>query len=195
MNEQPEQPQFDITKIKLIIGLGNLGREYIGTRHNVGFEFVETLAGTSRFNEEKKLKALIHVVEDAHGNSLPQGQKIILAKPTTMMNSSGEAVQLIKNFYKLEDEEILVVHDDLDLLIGSYKIQFSKGPKVHNGIISIENRLGSTKFWRLRIGVENRDAITRKNFPGMAYVLGKFKSDEVAILQKMFDDIIKNFLG
>jgi len=181
---QLEQPQFNIQSIKAIFGLGNIGREYIGTRHNVGFEFLEKLAGSTRFLEEKKLKALIYTFEN-------DGKKLLLVKPTTYMNASGETVQLVKQFYKFEDEEILVVHDDLDLLLGNYKIQFGKGPRIHNGITSIENRLGSNKFWRLRLGIENRTIDDRRFLSGASYVLSKFKNDEVLVINNLFNKILQ----
>lgn len=176
---------FDTSKIKLIVGLGNIGREYINTRHNIGFEFVETLAKTSKFNEEKKFKAYLHQVEI-------NGHKIYLAKPTTMMNMSGESVNLISKYYNIEPNEILIAHDDLDLKLGSYKIQFSKGPRIHNGILSIENRLGTTKFWRLRIGVDNRYMATKDLMSGASYVLSTFKPDELNVVSKVIYDIIES---
>jgi|SRR5690606_12498843 len=176
---------FDTSKIKLIVGLGNIGREYINTRHNIGFEFVETLAKTSKFNEEKKFKAYLHQVEI-------NGYKIYLAKPTTMMNMSGESVNLISKYYNIEPNEILIAHDDLDLKLGSYKIQFSKGPRIHNGILSIENRLGTTKFWRLRIGVDNRYMATKDLMSGASYVLSTFKPDELNVVSKVIYDIIES---
>lgn len=178
---------FDLSKIRLIVGLGNIGRVYIGTRHNVGFDLVERLASTSKFVEEKKMKAYIY-----QGSILEN--RIIFAEPNTMMNSSGEAVSLIMNFYKIDPSEILVIHDDLDLSIGKYKLQFGKGPKVHNGINSIENRIGTTKFWRLRVGVDNRDLETRRNMAGADYVLGAFKVDEVKTLNEMYESLFNEII-
>jgi peptidyl-tRNA hydrolase, PTH1 family len=186
LDHSDNEIQFKLSKIKLVAGLGNIGREYIGSRHNIGFEFVETLAGSNRFNEEKKLKALLFPVEINHN-------KIILAKPTTMMNASGETVNLIMNYFKFSPEEILIVHDDLDLSLGNYKIQFDKGPKVHNGILSIENRLGTSKFWRLRIGIDNRTLDEKKFMSGADYVLGRLRNDEIVIIAELVHDIITSF--
>ncbi len=177
--------QFDISKIKLIVGLGNLGREYENTRHNAGFIFLDLLGGRN-FEEEKKLKSQLLKLNI-------NSRKLLLIKPTTFMNSSGEAVVLTKEYYKIKNDEILVVHDDLDLQIGNYKIQFATGPKVHNGLISIENRLGSSKFWRLRVGVENRLGEERKYFAGQDYVLSNFKNEEINQLTDLFEDIIKQW--
>lgn len=183
--ENSEQITFDIKKIKLIVGLGNIGREFEHTRHNVGFIFLELLGGRN-FEEEKKLKSQLLKLNTNSG-------KLILIKPTTFMNSSGEAVVLTKEYYKLRSEEILVVHDDLDLQVGNYKIQFAIGPKVHNGINSIENRLGSNKFWRLRIGVENRLGEERRYITGQDYVLSNFKNDEINQITDLCENIIKQW--
>ena len=158
------QAQFNIEDIRLIVGLGNVGKAYSNTRHNVGFVFVENLADNKRFLEEPKFKALINQADFG-------GSKKIFAEATTMMNLSGETVSLISKFYQIDPKEILVVHDDLDLRLGSYKLQFGKGPKVHNGLLSIENRLGTAKFWRLRVGVDNREVSTRDLMSGSDYVL------------------------
>ncbi len=180
------QKVFDLTKIKLIVGLGNLGNEFIATRHNVGFEFLDALVNGKRFKEDKDLFADFFEYEI-------DGHKILLAKPRTMMNLSGKALIAIKNFYKLNTDEILVVHDDLDIQLGSFKLHFSKGPKIHNGILSIENRLGTPDFWRLRIGVDNRDIVTRNHMTGAAYVLGRFKADERNLIIQTYNNIIQEY--
>ncbi|MEP7103097.1 MAG: aminoacyl-tRNA hydrolase [Candidatus Dojkabacteria bacterium] len=182
MENSSIQEQFDIKKIRLIVGLGNIGRAYVNSRHNVGFDFTEKLAGTRRFLEEPKLKALMYMGDF-------EGEKKTFAEPTTMMNVSGESVSLIMKFYKIKAEEILVIHDDLDLRLGSYKLQFNKGPKIHNGILSIENRIGTSKFWRLRIGVDNREMSIRNEISGADYVLGHFKIDETKMLEDVFFDV------
>lgn len=171
---------FDLNKIRLIVGLGNIGREYDQTRHNVGFSFLDFLAGKLRFTEESKLKSLLLSTEVG-------GIRVLLVKPTTMMNLSGESISLVIKYYGIESSEILVAHDDLDLMIGKYKIQFAKGPKVHNGLTSIENRLGTPDFWRLRIGIENRDMADPT--PGANYVLSRFKQDERDTIYSVFEEI------
>lgn len=174
--------QFNINDIKLIVGLGNIGNEYNQTRHNVGFDFLDFIGGTLKFNNESKLKSLLLSIN-------LNKKKIILCKPTTMMNLSGESVSLVSKYYNIQPEEILVAHDDLDLRIENYKFQFAKGPKIHKGIISIENKLATNNFWRLRIGIDNRDVTNRKQSQGVDYVLDKFKRDELEMLKKMFLDI------
>ncbi len=175
--------KFDITKIKLIVGLGNVGEEYLYSRHNAGFLFLDAIV-QNVFINVKKVKSLM-------SETSSNDHKIIVIKPTTMMNDSGEAVSLVKNFYKFNNEEILVIHDDLDLKLGEYKIQFDKKPKVHNGIESVEKYLGSGDFWRIRIGVDNRDPELRKNISGADYVLGRFSGEELNTLKNVFREIVE----
>src|SRR3989344_3218324 len=106
-----------------------------------------------------------------------EGDGALLVKPQTFMNNSGEAVQKIINFYKIDLQDLYVVHDDLDIRLGEYKIQFGKGPKVHNGVSSIEQALGTKDFWRVRIGIDNKD------------VLGKFLPEEKGIIEGVIDEI------
>lgn len=151
----------------LIVGLGNIGEEYEKTRHNAGFKFVDKLAG-----EEQFLK------------------NFTLVKPQTMMNDSGRAVQKMMNFYKLGIEDVVVVHDDLDIAFGEYKIQKDKGPKVHNGVLSVEQCLGRTDFWRVRIGIDNRQPGVNYG-TGADYVLSNFSKQEVKDLDVLFEEIVK----
>lgn len=164
-------------KYRLIVGLGNPGLEYSRTRHNAGFMFLDEIA-RQEFLEDKKFKAEI----------AKQGSKY-LAKPTTYMNKSGEAVQLIKNFYKLENSEILVVYDDLDIEGGKYKIQ-QKGPHVHNGVNSVYQHIGDG-FNHLRIGIDFRTPEIRKNIKGVDYVLGKFTDQEYNTIEQTFKNILE----
>lgn len=147
----------------LIVGLGNPGKQYQNTRHNVGFMVVEEVArrlATLDWRLEKKFKAEVAVTGD-----------MILVKPQTFMNCSGEAVRAVMNFYKLSAERVIVVHDDLDISQGSVKAGMEKGPKVHNGLTSIEQQLGTNHFWRVRVGIETRTPEERSMWPGEKYVL------------------------
>lgn len=195
------QHEFNPQNIKLIVGLGNVGKNYVRTRHNAGFLFLDSLT-SNEFREEPKFKALIsevrgqrlEVKEQTSEKSIPTSGfqlpiSVLLAKPVTMMNLSGDSVQLISNFYKIKPEEILVAHDDLDIQFGKYKIQFDKGPRIHNGVNDIENRLGTTKFWRLRIGIENRESENEYKIAGRDFVLGKFTQDELQVLNSTFQEI------
>lgn len=144
--------------MKLIVGLGNPGDKYQNNRHNVG-----------------------HVVVD-HLNRIGLPEKIVAKKTETFMNDSGAAVSKLKNFYKISSSDLYVVHDDLDIPLGQYKIQLGVGPKMHNGIISIEETLGDLGFWRVRVGVDNRDPQNR--VPGEAYVLQDFTEEEKKVLEE-----------
>lgn len=171
--------KLDINQIKLIVGLGNPGKDYFNTRHNAGFLFLDSLA--TSFLEEKKFKSEICITNSFN--------KVIYSKPLTFMNNSGEAVKAIASFYKIKPSDILIVHDDLDIKLGDYKLQFNKGPKVHNGILSIENHLNTSEFWRLRIGIDNRTEEIKKYISGSDYVLGRFSTEELDTLTKVFNQI------
>lgn len=134
--------------IRLIVGLGNPGTEYSGTRHNMGFDFVDDLARAQRafFNTESKF---FGEVAKAHfGDS-----DVWLLKPTTYMNLSGNAVQALASYYKIAPEEILVAHDELDIAPGCLKVKQGGGNAGHNGLKDITAKLGTADFWRLRIGI------------------------------------------
>ncbi len=152
--------------MKLVVGLGNIGEKYKNTRHNVGFMVIDEL---EKYKEELG--------------------KVMLVKPTTFMNESGRAVSKVKNFYKIDLDDLYVVHDDLDLELGEYKIQKGVGPKVHNGVASVEEWLGSKEFWRVRVGVDNRKG--SRVVSGEDYVLGKFNKVEIEVLDKVLKEVTK----
>lgn len=135
-------------EIKLIVGLGNPGREYEGTRHNAGFWWVDEFAHAHRlvFKAESKFHGL-----SARGSV--HGREIFLLKPQTFMNVSGRAIGALAQFYKIEPQHILVVHDELDLQPGSAKLKLGGGHGGHNGLKDIIAHLGTKDFWRLRIGI------------------------------------------
>jgi len=163
----------------LIVGLGNPGEEYKKTRHNAGFMFVDKMAGRENFSMDKKQEAEV----------LKKGD-ILLVKPQTFMNDSGRAVRKIVDFYKLGIENVVIVHDDLDIAFGEYKIQKEKGPKVHNGIGSIEQCLGRNDFWRVRVGIDNRQPGISYG-TGADYVLSNMSGEEMKELNATIDDAIK----
>ncbi|MBN1915596.1 aminoacyl-tRNA hydrolase [Candidatus Dojkabacteria bacterium] len=157
--------------MKLIVGLGNPGKEYEKTRHNVGFMFIEDF--TRQKDARKKWRKKDNYEFIKFGD-------LVVCKPLTFMNESGNAVRKIADFYKISPESIVVAHDDLDIPLGNYKLQKDKGPKVHNGIASVENSLETTEFWRLRLGIENRE----HKIAGKDYVLNRFtKAEEIVILE------------
>ncbi len=155
--------------MKLIIGLGNSGEEHKHNRHNVGFMVVDELAHLlldKEWSSVKKFQSLIIKHEGL----------FVLVKPQTFMNQSGKAVKKLVDQYKIKGSDLWVIHDDLDIALGNYKIQKGKGPKLHKGIESIEEELRRTDFWRVRIGIENRSA--ENNISGETYVLQDFTEKE-----------------
>jgi len=175
--------------MELIVGLGNPEQKYQNTRHNLGQkiikEYVETLHATSL--TKKNLDAEIY--------EIGQGtDKTILAIPTEYMNNSGVTVQKISQFYKINPSDIYIVHDDLDLPIGDYRIQFDRGPAGHNGIKSIIENLNTQQFHRIRIGIGK----PINDIPVEDYVLQPFSKPESVIIKalipKIFEEI-KKILG
>ncbi len=161
--------------MKVIVGLGNPGVEYANTRHNAGILFLDKLVESlaSDYGWRKHFDALIFKTSD----------KTLVKTKDIFMNESGRLLQ------GLPEGDLYLVHDDLDIKLGEYKIQKGVGPKVHNGVESVENKLGSKDFWRIRIGIDNRDPSNR--IPGEEYVLQKFSGEELGILSNVFDAIIK----
>ncbi len=166
----------------LIVGLGNPGEEYKKTRHNVGFMFVDRLADKENFSYDKKQEIEVLTIKN-----------MVLAKPQTFMNDSGRAVRKIMDFYKWKVEDLVVIHDDLDIAFGEFKIQRDKGPKVHNGIKSIERTLGRSDFWRVRIGIDNRQPGVSYG-TGADYVLSSLSKDELKELEGVFDEVEKELM-
>lgn len=134
--------------IRLIVGLGNPGPEYETTRHNAGFWLADHFADDlhADFRQDKSFFSAI--AKARHG-----GQPLILAKPLTFMNRSGQAVGALARFYKLQASEILVLHDELDLVPGAVKLKFAGGHAGHNGLRDIQSALGTPDYWRLRLGI------------------------------------------
>ena len=137
-----------MSAIRLIVGLGNPGREYAETRHNAGFWWVEGVAAQTSavFRPEKKFHGLAARVAERSG-------ELWLLKPETYMNASGRSVAALAGFYKIAPAEILVVHDDLDLPPGTVRLKKGGGHGGHNGLKDIIAHLGTPEFWRLRIGI------------------------------------------
>jgi len=151
--------------VRLIIGLGNPGENYKNNRHNVGYLAVD------EFNKKQ----------------LPKD--FVVKKTGVFMNESGEIVKKLVEQYKVDLSNLWVIHDDLDIPLGSYKIQKGRGPKIHKGIISIDEKLGSSDYWHVRIGVDNRNPENR--IPGEEYVLQDFTDEEKEILGKVVKEVCK----
>lgn len=165
--------------MKLIVGLGNPGSEYQLTRHNAGYlaidRLLDKLDKRKKFSTAKKFSALMCRIGES-----------ILLKPTTYMNESGRAVRAVMDFYKLKPEDLVVIHDDLDIKLGEYKVQEGVGPKIHNGVSSVEKYVGSKEFVRVRLGVDDREE--GKNYgSGADYVLSKLSKDELDKLNIAID--------
>ncbi len=174
--------------MKLIIGLGNPGEEYADARHNVGFMAVDTIAKKegSKFSFEKKFNAEI-------AKSCFDEKPVILAKPFTFVNKSGEAVRKLKVFYKVKSEDVVVIHDDLDIEFGNFKTSFAKHSGGHRGVQSVIDGLKTDKFWRLRIGTANRKLATARHQRTLKakkeavgdFVLSRFSPAEQTELKKI----------
>lgn len=166
--------------IKLLVGLGNPGLQYKRTRHNAGFLFLELLhsnLNATPWQLNKQFKA-----ELAEANF--EGNKILLVKPQTFMNLSGDAVGKVLNFYKIEPKQMLVVHDEIDLAFGINKLKKDGGHAGHNGLRDIIAKIGTADFFRLRLGVG------RPQYGSVAdYVLSAYSSEEDLQREKIFDRI------
>jgi PTH1 family peptidyl-tRNA hydrolase len=170
--------------MRLIVGLGNPGEKYVVTRHNAGFSFVDELARQKKLSWEDSRTGLLQYCWFTNSSG-----KIELIKPQVFMNDSGKSVVRAKSKHGVKTEDIYVVHDDLDIPLGSYKIQFGTGPKVHNGVNSVEAELGTKDFWRVRIGVDNRKPDDRTD--GEEYVLQDFTEEERLTLDGVIEKICK----
>lgn len=164
---------FMSAPIRLIIGLGNPGPEYETTRHNAGFWLADHLADDLRatFNLEKAFFAWV-------AKARFEGENVILAKPITYMNKSGQAAGALMRFYKLQPEQVLVLHDELDLLPGQVKIKKGGGHAGHNGLRDIQAAFGSPDFWRMRIGIGHPRSLGLAQQVA-AFVLNNPRQDEL----------------
>lgn len=160
----------------LIVGLGNIGKEYIGTRHNLGFYFLDHYLETKGLSCNKK--KLFY--KDNFLETKINGSKVIFLKPATYMNLSGMAVKRFVDYYKIPIENILVISDDLDLNVGSFKLKEKGSCGGHRGLLSIEKSLKTDNYKRLKIGISNNKNIDTKD-----YVLGRFSQEEQAIYKSL----------
>ncbi|HEY9722721.1 MAG TPA: aminoacyl-tRNA hydrolase [Oscillatoriaceae cyanobacterium] len=161
--------------MKLVVGLGNPGPEYAGTRHNVGFMVVERLGrewGASG-RTEARLQSVV-------GEGRLNGEKIILAQPTTFMNLSGESVSKLLHWYKLKASDLVVVYDDFALPLGQLRVRPDGSAGGHNGIRSLIQHLGGQNFDRVRVGIGPVPA----GWKTPDFVLGRFKNEEKPLLDK-----------
>ncbi len=165
--------------MKLIVGLGNIGKEYENTRHNMGFMLIDRYLEYRNITDKFKEKFNAMYVETTINN-----EKVIFIKPTTYMNNSGIAVRAFVDFYKLSSEDILVISDDLDLDLGKFRLRRNGSSGGHNGLKSIISHLGTDDFKRLRIGISNdKDDVIN-------YVLSKFSKKELNEIDEMFNTLV-----
>ena len=165
--------------MKLIVGLGNPGLKYKNTRHNIGFLLLDYIA------DKKKIMFLRNKFNGEYTELSIDGEKVILVKPLSFMNLSGEVVERFASFYKVKLEDILVIQDDIDMNFGRVKIVHNSSSGGHNGIKDIERCLGSREYTRLKIGVSKNKDIDTKD-----YVLGKFTKDEDDVLHSVFHELV-----
>lgn len=181
--------------MKLIVGLGNPGPKYVLTRHNIGFMVVDVLAaaassGAPRFKSEHKAETLKIQIA---------GQPVLLCKPQTFMNLSGEAVQALVHMYKIPLEDVLVIHDEIDIPFGQMRFQSKRGPGGHNGIKSVHQMLGSDAYARFRVGVgrppvfvDDNGEKTRGSMEVHDYVLQPFTREEQSRLaEELFGEYVE----
>ena len=173
--------------MRLIVGLGNPGKEYENTRHNAGFKFIDKFAKSQNldFNKEK-FKGL-------YTEFNYKGEKVILLKPQKYMNLSGEVIVRFKDFFKINLEDILIICDDLDTELGKLKLKYKGSAGGHNGLKNIESNIHSNEYKRIKIGISNN-----KDHDRIDYVIGKMPKDELNILEKVTDkapEIIMDYLN
>lgn len=163
----------------IIVGLGNPKKEYDNTRHNIGFDVIDALANENRIGmTEKKHKAVI-------GKGVIAGQKVILAKPQTYMNLSGESVRELVDYYKIDEAtELIVISDDISLDVGQLRIRKKGSAGGHNGLKNIILHLGHDSFHRIKMGVGEKP----KNYDLADYVLGHFPKEERIIMDESIKD-------
>jgi PTH1 family peptidyl-tRNA hydrolase len=171
--------------MKLVVGLGNPGSQYAGTRHNVGFEVVEALAvkfgwigRSEQFDQQARGKFDGLVMDGSIGS-----EKLMLLKPMTFMNVSGKAVQAAMAFYQLSPKDVLVVLDDLALPCGRIRLRPGGSSGGHNGLKDIEQALATDQYPRLRLGID----AAPERIPGRDYVLGKFSGEQRKLLEPAID--------
>lgn len=165
----------------IVAGLGNPTKEYDKTRHNAGFETIDVLAdmlGTAV--EEKKFKAL-------YGRGIIGGEKVILLKPQTFMNLSGESIREASDFYKVEPDHIIIVYDDISLDVGQLRIRTKGSAGGHNGIKNIIAHLGTQEFPRVKVGVGDKP----KKMDLADYVLSRFSKEDQAKMEEAYKEAAK----
>lgn len=173
--------------MKLIVGLGNPGEKYAGTRHNLGFKILDELT--------KKLNLIDWVLENKFKSEIIKTDQLILVKPQTFVNQSGLAVSALVNFYKVKPEDIIIIHDDLDLPLGKIKVRMGGAAAGHHGVESIINTLGTDKFIRVRLGIGNLKTQSsehkKAHVSAEKFVLEPFMHSEKSQVKHMLKGVVK----
>lgn len=169
--------------MKLIVGLGNPGKEYENTRHNIGYMIIDNFVNSDNWKKE----SLAYVLKQTINN-----ENVLFIKPTTYMNLSGQAVQYYLNYYKIDTKDLLVIQDDMDLDIGKVRLKLKSSAGGHNGIKDIIKNIKTDEFLRLKIGISKPTNDT------IEFVLGKFSKSDLEILKNnmnTYNQIITDFIN
>lgn len=172
--------------MKLIVGLGNVGKEYENTRHNVGFKALDQFLNKYNLTLDKSK------YDGYFTKTTINNEQVILLKPAKYMNLSGEVIRKYVDFFKVELNNVLIISDDLDQEVGKFKLKAKGSSGGHNGLKDIERHLGTDKYKRLKIGISNNKLLDTKD-----YVLGKITKEEEKLLEKVYElvpSIIEDFI-
>ena len=165
--------------MKLIVGLGNPGKEYENTRHNVGFNFIDSYLSYKGVTDK-----WISKFDGLYLQTNIEREKVIFLKPQTFMNLSGNSVRKVMDYFDISIDDLLVVSDDLDLMLGHFKLKLYGSCGGHNGLRDIENKIGSSNYKRLKIGISNDKTLDTKD-----YVLGKLSKEDQKVLIDLYQDL------
>lgn len=168
--------------MKLIVGLGNPGYEYINTRHNIGFMAIDKIVDSLGISFDKNKFGGLFCTTNV------SGEKVMFLKPQEYMNLSGNVVGRFVDYFNIDVNDILIIHDDLDMDVGKIRFRSHGSSGGHNGLKNIEANLGTREYSRLKIGISNN-----KNYDTKDYVLGKFSSDDKKILDEVLSNMSKIF--
>ena len=163
--------------MKLIVGLGNIGDNYKHTYHNIGFEILDFLTNKSEFSYKKQFLGAIYKQADT-----------VYLKPHTYMNNSGQAVLAVKQYYNIQDDNIIIIHDDSDIALGEYKVQTNRGSGGHHGVDSIFQHI-SPAVTRIRIGIRAERFIGQK---AQEFVLRHIAEDDKVVLEQVYKKVQEN---
>ncbi len=168
--------------MKLVVGLGNPGKEYENTRHNMGFLYLDYYAKIKSVTIDKKK------FDGLYGETIIDGEKIIFLKPQKYMNLSGEVIKKYVDYFNIDVEDILIICDDLDTTIGKYRLRSRGSSGGHNGLKNIELMLGTQDYARLKIGISHDKGIDTKD-----YVLGKLDKESLELIKSNYE-IVSNII-